>query len=329
MKLSLAHRNVLVTGGACFIGIHLVELLACRNPGRLVVIDNFFLGSESNLAPARELTNNLIVYREDASKFEVMADIVDKEKIDVVFNLAVIPLPASLERPRWTVHVNFMIASVFAELARLGKFRTLVHFSSSEAYGSAKYHPMDEQHPLEPLTPYAASKVAGDHLVLSYARTFGIDAVILRPFNNFGPRQNDKSYAGLIPVVMRRSRARQVISIHGDGEQTRDYVFVRDTALAAVKVYEEPSTRGHVVNVATGQEVSVNDLITLLGDALGAELQVEHAPARPGDVRRHCGGSQLLRQMTGFVPRGISKETLAETIAWYNKNYDSTEYSLH
>src|SRR5688500_6014908 len=292
-KLSLGGKSVLVTGGAGFIGSHLVERIAAEQPRKLSVIDNMYLGRPENLASARELFPGLSIHVDDASDYDAVGAVAAAAQVDVVFNLAIVPLPASLINPRWTVDQNVSLATVPCELQRQGFFPTLIHFSSSEAYGSASYVPMDEEHRCVPTTPYAASKLAGDHIVLSYRETYGSDIAILRPFNNFGPRQNAGAYAGIIPIVVGRLLRGEPVVIHGDGEQTRDFVFVRDTADAAVGMYERPSTRGRIVNIASGVEVSMNQLVRELCDALGVDAKIVHAEPRPGDVRRHCGATEL------------------------------------
>jgi UDP-glucose 4-epimerase len=313
---ALAGKSVLVTGGAGFIGSHLVDRLIDESPSRLTVVDNLFLGREANLADARARSGVRFCH-EDATDAEVMARILAEEEVDVVYNLAVVPLPASLVRPRWSTEHNVALATVPCELLREERYATLVHFSSSEGYGSAEYVPMDEAHPSVPSTPYAASKVAGDQIVLSYHHTFGVDAAIVRPFNNFGPRQNAGSYAGIIPIVVHRALAGEVIEIFGDGEQTRDFVFVRDTADAAVRAYGEPATRGRIMNVASGREVSVNDLVRQLLDVLESDVGVVHVAPRLGDVRRHAADISLARRLIGFEPRTSLHVGLAETVAWY------------
>ncbi|MBE2182006.1 MAG: NAD-dependent epimerase/dehydratase family protein [Anaerolineae bacterium] len=316
--MSLAGKSVLVTGGAGFIGSHLVDRIIQDAPANLVVVDNFFLGSESNLIEARRAFPALKVYRLDASDLAMMDQLVADEQIEVVFNLAVIPLPTSLLHPVWTINTNIGIALTFCEIARRGRIKTLVQCSSSEAYGTAMYIPMDEKHPLIPTTPYAASKSAGDEILLSYAETFGIDAVIVRPFNNFGPRQNWGSYAGIIPIVIQKIASGEPVEIYGDGEQTRDYIFVRDTVDAIVRVYEQESTRGKAINIATGCEISINKLVAdILRNAGAADHPVIHAAERPGDVRRHCGDVGLAQQLIGFQPSPINDEKLRETIQWY------------
>lgn len=315
--LSLAGKNVLVTGGAGFIGSHLIDRLVAEQPAGLVVVDNLFLGKISNLDAARQAFPSLAFYQQDACDYAAMRQIILAERIDVVFEMAVVPLPTSLVRPRWTCDVNLSAATVVCELLREECYETLVHFSSSEVYGTARSIPMDEQHPLEPCTPYAASKAGADHVVASYHKTFGLDVATVRPFNGFGPRQNEAAYAGIIPIVIARALAGDAVVVHGDGEQTRDFTYVGDIAEAAFQVYREPSTRGRVLNIASGREVSVNELVAELLQALGSDVPVVHDAPRPGDVRRHCGSPALLEQLTGFRPGRSIDEGLEETVAWY------------
>jgi len=319
----LMGKSVLVTGGAGFIGSHLVDRIISENPSNLVVVDNFFLGKDENLVSARESHPGLRVYRLDASNLAAMHQLVEQEKIEVVFDLAVIPLPTSLEFPAWTVEKNVGIATTLCELARWKCIETLIHCSSSEAYGSARYTPMDEKHPLLGRTPYAASKSAADQIVRSYWMTFDIDMAIVRPFNNFGPRQNPGTYAGIIPIVVNRVRNEKPIEIFGDGEQTRDFIFVRDTVDAIARIYKQDLTRNKVINIATGHEISVNLLVTRLLNVLGVpDHPVVHIDPRPGDVRRHCGDIELASNLIKFNPSVISDDNLAETVEWYYRSFN-------
>ena len=320
---SLKGRSVLVTGGAGFIGSHLVERIAAEGPRSISVVDNMYLGRESNLAEARRRYPDVRTHMVDATDYDALGAVMAAEHVDVVFNLAVVPLPASLINPRWTVDQNVAMTTVACELQRQGFFETLIHFSSSEAYGTAAYVPMDEDHRCQPSTPYAASKLASDHVVLAYRDTYGSDVAVLRPFNNFGPRQNSGTYAGIIPIVVGRLMRGEPIVIYGDGEQTRDFVFVRDTADAAVRMFECMETRGHVINVASGVEVSMNQLVRELADLMGANSPIRHEEARPGDVRRHCGATNLAKSLLGFVPSTDLRIGLAETVAWYRSALDA------
>ena len=280
---------------------------------------NLFLGKKENLSQAfKKKSSDLIFLNQDASDLKTMQEICRKNDIEVVFNLAVIPLPTSLEKPKWTVDQNILITTAFCQLAKDNEFETLIHFSSSEALGSAESVPMNEDHFLAPLTPYAASKAACDHIVLSYYETFGIDAAILRPFNNYGPRQNDKAYAGVVPIVIKKVLNSEPIEIHGDGEQTRDFLFVRDTVNAALEIYKCAETRGRVTNVASGQETSVNELVKIILKNMDAETHpVKHVAPRPADIRRHCGDITNAHKLFGFQPKIALSEGLKYTIDYY------------
>jgi UDP-glucose 4-epimerase len=317
--MTVRGKSVLVTGGAGFIGSHLVDRLIRDDPSSLVVVDNFFLGQAENLGTALAARPDLEVIRLDASDLAAMQDIVTSHAIDTVFDLAVVPLPTSLVYPSWTVATNIGIATTFCEIARRGLVERLMHVSSSEAYGSARTVTMSEDHPHDAITPYAASKSAADHIISSYVQTFGIDATVIRPFNNVGPRQNPGSYAGIIPIVVRRVRAGLPIEIHGDGEQTRDFTFVRDTADFIVKIHDSDACRGQVLNVATGRETSINELVRRLLEAMGApDHPIIHVAERPGDVRRHCADVGRLVGLIGERPADLTDEALAETVAWYD-----------
>ena len=310
----------MVTGGAGFIGSHLVDALIKERPANLVAVDNLFLGKKENLAPAFVQFPSLQFIEQDASEHGAMQSIIRDFGIEVIFNLAVIPLPTSLERPKWTVDHNISITTTLCKLAKDGAFETLIHFSSSEAYGSAVTVPMDEEHFLSPTTPYAASKAADDHIVLSFCKTFNIDAAIVRPFNNYGPRQNDKAYAGIIPIVINKVLKKETIEIFGDGEQTRDYIYVEDTAEAAIAAYKFVESRGQIANAASGREISINHLVQTLLKVLKAENHpVVHVAPRPGDVRRHCGSIEKARQLIRFNSQTNITDGLQDTVDWYLK----------
>lgn len=316
--MNVRGKHVMVTGGAGFIGSHLVDALLAAGAARVVAVDNLFLGRRENLAQAAEAGERFAFVEQDVADFEAMQRVFREYPVEVVFHLAVIPLPTSLERPKWTVDQNVEATTTICELGRLGAFQTLIAFSSSEALGSAQHVPMGEDHPLEPTTPYAASKAASDLTVLSYIRTFGLDAAILRPFNNYGPRQNDRAYAGIIPIVVHRVRRGQPIEIFGDGLQTRDFIFAPDTARAAIAIYEEPATRGQVIHIGSGRETSVNDLVQAMLKALRAENHpVMYGPPRPGDVHRHCADISKATSLLRFRPQVALDEGLQRTVEWY------------
>ena len=318
--MNLSNKSVLVTGGAGFIGSHLVDRLTNKKPANLVVADNFYLGKESNLGEAKLRYPQLKICRQDASDYGAMGSLIKQEGIQVVFNLAVIPLPASIENPRWVYEHNNDITLCFCELARERYFDTLIHCSSSEAYGTCQYSPMDESHPLVPTTPYGASKAACDLLVLSYIKTFNIDASIIRPFNNYGPRQNEGNYAGVIPLTIKRILSGEQPVIYGNGEQTRDYIYVTDTAEAAVQIYNHESTRGRVINIGSGSEITVNKLARLVAKHMGYDKTIRHEEERPGDIRRLIASTDLARDLLGFEPKTSFNDGLKLTIDSYRNS---------
>ena len=195
-------KRILVTGGAGFIGSHLVDSLIKAKAEHVVVVDNFFLGKDENLA---ESINKIVLYRDDAADWGTMNAIIKNEKIEIVYNLATIALNYSFFNPYTAYMVNVNIADTLLRLLKEGSYKTLMHVSSSEAYGTALYSPMDENHPLNPTTPYAAGKAAADLMIQSFYNVEPLDISIIRPFNNYGPRQNlTGQLAAIIPATARR-----------------------------------------------------------------------------------------------------------------------------
>ena len=314
-------RTVMVTGGAGFIGSHVVDRLAAVGAGHIVVVDNLFLGQESNLESARASGASVIFCREDACDTDRLRKIALSHGASVMFDLATIPLPASLKRPRWSAETIYALAMAAAELAREGTIERLVHCSTSEVYGSAAYSPMDEDHPLATRTPYAAAKAAGDLLLQSYARSFDTPCVIVRPFNTYGPRQNDGNYAGVIPITLRRVLDGRPPVIFGDGNQTRDFTYVEDTAALMVALAELPNLDEVPVNVASGNEVRIRDLVAALCRSLDYDGEWEWRDQRAGDVRRHVAGTARLAGLVGQPQFVGLDDGLSKTVEWYKRHH--------
>lgn len=320
--LPLKNKSILVAGGAGFIGSHLVDALIGEQPRNLVIIDYIFKGQSNpdNLKEARRNFPSLKLYTTNLTDYNQTKKVLLKEKPEVVFDLATIPLPTSLIKPYWTSETMLKIILNLCELCRKGLFKTLIHLSSSEACGTAQYVPMDETHPLTVRTPYAACKAAGDLLVRSYYYTFGLDTAIVRPYNNYGPRQPIiGSYAAIIPRVIHRILHNQRPIIFGDGKQTRDYIYVKDTVKGIIAVYKNKTTRGKIINIARGQEISMNNLVRTISEIMEFKQKPIYKKSRVADVRRHFADTRLARQLLGFQAKIEIRQGLEETIAWYSK----------
>jgi UDP-glucose 4-epimerase len=315
--MKLENKSIMVTGGAGFIGSHLVDRLIKERPCRLVVVDNLFLGKEANLRESRNGFPALEFIKQDAADEDRMQEIIKSREIEVVFNLAVVPLPTSLVQPKWVYEQNVGITMSLCELMRKGVFPTMVHFSSSEAYGDLIYAPIDERHPMNTTTTYGASKAACDMLVQTYCRLYGVNVYIVRPFNNYGPRQNEGGYAGVIPVTIKRILEHESPVIYGDGLQTRDFTYVGDTVEAAVRILGCPDARNRIVNVASGNEIEIKRLVKMISDYMGCDSGPVYLPERSGDLRRLLGSCDLLHSLTGYKPHTDFEEGLNKTVDWY------------
>ena len=313
-------KNVLVTGGAGFIGSHLCDELLNKGANKVVCVDNFFLGKMENIKEAIQ-HENFVLYRDDARQFGVMQSIIEKEKIEVVFNMATIALNYSFFNPFDAYMVNVQIANTLLELLKLGTYKTLMHISSSEAYGTARYSPMDENHPTDPTTPYAAGKAAADMMIHSFSKVLGLDISIIRPFNNYGPRQNAEGpLAGIIPVTAKRIKNGERPVINGDGEQTRDFIYVKDTVRGVIMAYEKEESRGMIINLGSGKDITMNSLLKGICDYMGYTGEWEHGEERTSDVRNLCANINRAKKVLDFEPQTSFTEGIKETLDWYKNN---------
>ncbi len=316
----ISGKKVLVTGGAGFIGSHLCDELLIRGAGKVVCVDNFFLGKMQNIEEAMK-HNNFVLYRDDCRRFGVMQAVMEKEKIDVVFNMATIALNYSFFNPFDAYMVNVEIANTLLELLKVGTYKTLIHTSSSEAYGTARYSPMDENHPTDPTTPYAAGKAAADMMIHSFSKVCDLDISIIRPFNNYGPRQNAEGpLAGIVPVTVKRIKNGGKPLINGDGEQTRDFIYVKDTVRGLLLAYEKEASRGQIINLGSGKDISMNSLIKEICDYMGYNDEWEYEEERTSDVRNLCANIDRAREVLGFEPKMRFEKGIRETIDWYKNN---------
>ena len=321
LRQSIKNQSVLVTGGAGFIGSHLVDRLIKDGAREVVIIDNMFLGSEDNLIKAKK-SGIVSVYRDDAEIKSSLDYIFKIHKIDTVFNCATKALNYSFLNPENAFSTHVTITLNLLELQRSGGFKTLCHFSTSEVYGTAVYEPMDESHPKNPTTTYAAGKAAADLAVESYVRMFGVDAFIIRPFNKYGPRQNYKGLmAGIIPLTAWRILNLIEPEIHGSGDQSRDFIYVTDTIDAVIKIFRI-MPRGESVNISTDHCLTISDIIYKIITYYGYTGQVLIKEARGSDVSFHNASNAKVNELISFDLTPFDAG-LAKTLEWYQAQIET------
>ncbi len=304
-------ERMLVTGGAGFIGSHLVEALLKRSFS-VRVVDNLVTGRRSNLA---HLEGQYDWIEGDLSDFEVCRRAV--QGVACIFHQAAIPsVPRSVEEPLLS-HASGPTATInLLEAARLGGVRRFIFAASSSAYGETTELPKHEEILPQPLSPYAAGKLAGEAYVSVYARTMGLDGVSLRYFNIFGPRQDPSSpYSGVISVFAERMAQGRRPIIYGDGTQTRDFTYVANALAANLAALEYPQPlEGAVFNVGTGRRISLLDLVAAINKVLGTDLKPEFRPARVGDVRDSQASLEQIRRKLSYEPIVDFEEGLRLTL---------------
>ncbi|MGH9055144.1 MAG: NAD-dependent epimerase/dehydratase family protein [Acidimicrobiales bacterium] len=309
--------RVLVTGGAGFIGSHLVDALVDAG-GDVVVLDNLATGYEANVHRGARL-----VVGDVADQASVAAAI---DGAETVFHLAAArAVLRSVQAPLETDRANTAGTLTILDAARQAGARRVVSTSSSSVYGGASVTPTPESAPLVPRSPYAVSKLAGEHYARVYWELHGLETVSLRLFNVFGPRQRpDSAYAAVIPIFIDALRDRVPPRVHGDGLQSRDFTYVSDTVAAYLAAALAPAERcaGRVYNVAAGGEHNLLDLLAALGNIIGTEVDPVHVKPRAGDVRHSCADFSAAHADLGWTPQVGFEDGLARTVAWFAGRQD-------
>lgn len=312
-RLIVRMGQFLVTGGAGFIGSHITRALVARGD-RVRVLDDMSSGRAVNLAGIEGVEIQVGDIRDrKACAAGVMG-------VDGIFHEgAQVSVPASVECPEASYSINVTGTLTLLEAARAAGVQRVVFAASSAAYGDGQDLPKVETMPPEPLSPYASGKVAGEHLMRTWACCYGMHTVALRYFNVFGPRQADDSpYSGVIAKFIRSMLEGRVPTIFGDGDQTRDFIYVEDVVtanLAAMDVdLEEP---GAVINVGGGVPISLNQLFGALAEEVGLDASPQYGPERVGDVRHSLANVERASRLLGFRAATPWREGLERTLAWY------------
>jgi UDP-glucose 4-epimerase len=314
--------NILVTGGAGFIGSNLTEALL-KQGHSVRVLDDFSTGKEENL-----------VFEEKYPGFEIIkGDIVDQktcraamEAVDYVYHLAALPsVQQSVEDPLTSNRVNVEGALNILVAAKDAGVKRFIYASSCAIYGDDPTLPKKEEMAPNPLSPYALGKYVGEQYGRLFSQLYRLETVSLRYFNVFGPRQNPESaYAAVIPRFIDAMVRGIPPVVFGDGEQSRDFVFVEDVVRANLLAMSHENLHGDVLNVASGRGLSLNDLLSVLGDILNSKISPVYREPRPGDIRHSLGDGQKAKGLLNFSPTIGIKTGLEKTIAYFMRKRKET-----
>jgi dTDP-glucose 4,6-dehydratase len=313
-------KRVLVTGGAGFISSNFVRHLLEATEHEVITLDALtYAGNLENLADVMSHPRLSFVHG-DIRDASLVREIV--EGVDVIVNAAAEShVEKSIEHGASEfVTTNVKGTQILLDAIRVTPVERFILISSSEVYGTAEAAPMDEEHPLNPRSPYAATKAGADRLAYSYWTTYELPIVIVRPFNNYGPRQHPEK---VVPRFITQALDDEPLTVHGDGHASRDWLYVTDDAEAIVAAIDAPiaAIAGEVVNVATGVDISVSEVARLVLEAVGKPADLmQHVSERPGQVDRHIGSTEKARRLLAWTARTSFEQGLERTVAWYGDN---------
>jgi dTDP-glucose 4,6-dehydratase len=313
-------KRVLVTGGAGFIPSNLIRHLLAHTDHEVVSLDALtYAGNLENLTDVMSHPRLAFVHG-DIRDAQLVREVVSQ--VDVIVNAAAESHveKSILEGASEFVTTNVEGTQILLDAIRDAPVERFLLISSSEVYGTAVSDPMDESHPLEPRSPYAATKAGGDRLAYSYWVTYDLPIVIVRPFNNYGPRQHPEK---VVPRFIVQAFAGDALTVHGDGRASRDWLHVDDTAAAIESLIDAPLdlVAGEVVNVATGRDIAVAEIAELVLEAVGnPAATIVNVDERPGQVDRHIGSTEKIARRTGWRASIEFEDGLEQTVAWYREN---------
>jgi len=302
-----------VTGGAGFIGSHLVDRLIDEG-FEVVVLDDFSTGSLENLRLHVGKDNFHIVKGDVRNRVDVKKAV---EDVDYIFHLAaIVSVELSIKNPVLVEEVNVGGTLNLLEESLSLDLKKFVYVSSCAVYGNPKYLPIDEEHPTKPLSPYGVSKLTAEHYCKVFYRIYGLKTVCLRLFNVYGPRQAVGPYSGVIAKFVDRLKNGKPPIIYGDGKQTRDFIFVEDVVDACLRAMDSKKCVGEVVNIGSGIETSINELAQVISRLFGIEeVKPVYAESRVGEIRRSCADISKAKKLLEFKSKISLEEGLRRFIA--------------
>jgi UDP-glucose 4-epimerase len=305
--------QALVTGGAGFIGSHLVDELVASEC-RVTVLDNLSTGHRRNLD---HLDDRIDFVEGDIRDAGLLNQVV--KGCEVVFHqAAVVSVSLSVQDPSYSSEVNDLGTVRVLDASRRNGVRRVIMASSSAVYGDDPRMPKTEDMAPKPLSPYAVQKLTGEFYASVFGGLYGLETVCLRYFNVFGPRQDPSSpYSGVISIFMNKATAGEVPTIYGDGGQSRDFIYVKDVVRANLLAATEKAAAGRVFNVGTGVVIRILDLWKLIGGLSNVQIDPVFDPPRAGDIRESVSDIGRIRQSLGFRPRMALRQGLIDTLAWY------------
>jgi UDP-glucose 4-epimerase len=299
--------RVVVTGGAGFIGSNIAASLVARGDD-VAVIDDLSSGYERNLLPGVRFMKGSILDEDAVDEAVVGAEV-------VFHHAASVGNKRSIDDPRADAATNVLGTVSVLEACRRHGVRKIVFASSAGIFGELKQLPIDESHPVEPDSPYGASKLAAEKECLAYAKLFDLEAIALRYFNVYGPNQRFDAYGNVIPIFVFRMLEGEAITIFGDGEQTRDFINVDDVVQANLRAADARGVSG-AFNLGSGSRISVNDLAREIGARIPEAPPPVHGPERPGDVRDSLADTTAAAAAFGFVPSVALSDGLDRYVSW-------------
>jgi len=306
-------ETYLVTGGAGFIGSNIVEGLL-KKGHKVKLIDNFITGKRENIKP---FLNDIELIEGDIRDIEAVRKAV--KGVDYVLHQAALrSVPKSIDDPILTNNININGTLNILMASKQMNVKRVVYASSSSVYGDCNVFPEKENFQTSPISPYAVSKLAGEHYGYTFSKTFTLEVVSLRYFNVFGPRQNPESkYSAVIPAFISRMLVNEPPIVEGDGNQSRDFTYVGNVVTANLAAAKAKGISGEVINIACGKTYSILDIVKYLNKLLGKKLEVEFAPARKGDVRKTLADISKMKQLLKVEPEVDFETGLKKTLEWF------------